>query len=144
MKGAEKETAGRPDVPFWYLEWRLELEAQGVQAEMTVPLASLAETWGCTPRQARRRLADLQERGLLAYQPGLGRGNLTNIRFTTSFRDELLEWATIVSARGDTTALIRLLNLPMPTELRWEASGELRQLLGWQQSSSGQELFRSI
>ncbi len=144
MKGAEKETTTSPDVPFWYLKWRLELNAQPEHEELTLPLNSLADPWGCTPRQVRRRLADLQERGLIEYRPGQGRGNLTQIRFLTSLRDQVLQQSRALAEQDQTTALIRLINLPMSPELRWEASGELRQMLGWRHSSSGRDVFRTV
>ncbi|ULH13981.1 ABC transporter substrate-binding protein (plasmid) [Deinococcus sp. KNUC1210] len=144
MKGAQKETTAPADVPFWYLKWRLALEPQPEQDVLILPLSSLADAWSCTTRQVRRRLADLQQRGLVEYRPGQGRGHLTNIRFTTSLRDQVLRQTRKLAEHDQTTALIRLINLPMTPELRWEASGEVRQMLGWQQLPSGQDVFRSI
>jgi len=143
VKRGEKETAANPDVPFWYLRWRLaENDRQDVGVWFAQPVLVLAETWCCTPRQVRRRLSELQQQGRIEYRSGRGRGHVTQLRFLRPARDELLRASKLLAEAGDTPVLIRLLNLPMPAALRLEAAGPLRALFGWSSPEQGRDVFR--
>ncbi|MBC1410330.1 SgrR family transcriptional regulator [Listeria welshimeri] len=117
-----------------------------VTSDSDVPfkLNDLANIWFCTSKNAKRKLHHYQAKGVLQYQPGLGRGNLSHIAFKEPLEKEVLLVLKKSLAEDSFSDILFLLQLPIPKNWFSNISTEIQQMFGLQLTENQQEVLRSI
>ncbi|QBO36236.1 hypothetical protein EQG49_07070 [Periweissella cryptocerci] len=123
-----------------YFELRAALPGQQIKFKTS----DLEAIWFISGKQARRRLAKLQEQKLLSYHPGRGRGHLSVIDFTRNFQDEVTVTIQRALQLQDSGALLFIMQLDLPTSWLYPFHKAFEENFGFQPASGTTQILRQI
>lgn len=107
-----------------------------------LPMDQVCEALACTRRNAQLQLASMQERGLLTWEPGRGRGNRSRLTFRASLREPMLDKARRLASAGKLAEARRLLE-PLGDDALNFAFGEwLSGQFGLHRPDAGRDVLR--
>lgn len=123
-----------------YIELRLHYLKFGTIVQFRIQ--ELADFWAVSVKQTQRRLRHFSDDGLLTYEPGRGRGHLSQIHFLNDFRVELTDTMRHAITINDTDVMFYLFQLGVPTSWLAQFRRQLTNLLGLQVQDDHKRILR--
>ncbi|EAD1622637.1 ABC transporter substrate-binding protein, partial [Listeria monocytogenes] len=99
-----------------YFELRSILHEHEIDNIVHFSIGSLAETWYYSKQNVKKKLKKYEERNLLEYIPGKGRGNLSTIIFRNNFHSEVYNVLTNCIENNDIKFALQLSQLSIPQD----------------------------
>lgn len=99
-------------------------------------LEDLDTIWFCSRKNSKRIIRKLEEEGLLTYQPGRGRGKVSQLQYVTTFQNEIESYLAECAASGKLDNIAEILRLPIPKSWVDNSSKDIRELLGLKRDDS--------
>ena len=125
-----------------YIELRLHYLKFGTIVQFRTQ--ELAHFWAVSVKQTQRRLRHFSDDGLLTYEPGRGRGHLSQIHFLNDFRVELTDTMRHAITINDTDVMFYLFQLGIPTSWLAQFRRQLTNLLGLQVQDDHKRILRQV
>ncbi|MBC1388487.1 hypothetical protein HB829_13930 [Listeria innocua] len=126
-----------------YFELRSILHENEKENIVHFSLGKLAETWYYSKKNAKKKLQKYEEKNLLRYIPGKGRGNLSTIIFLNDFYSEVHEVLTNCIENKDIKFALQLSQLSIPQEWFTPFLEEIHALFN-HSSESGNNILRFV
>lgn len=119
-----------------YFQLRAEWKHHEKNSPYEMKLEDLEKVWFCSRKNAKRILKKLEDEGLLLYKPGRGRGNISQIQYSSKFQYEVKRYMEECAKAGELDKIAEILRLPIPSQWVINSSLGIRNLLGLKRDES--------
>lgn len=107
-------------------------------------LVELESLWFCSNKNVKRILHQFEDAGKLSYKPGMGRGNQSTLSFFNSFQKEVERYMEECLEHDRLDQAAQLLRLPIPKTWIAKASTDIRNMFGYQQTTTAKDILHSL
>ncbi|MDP5276538.1 ABC transporter substrate-binding protein [Chengkuizengella axinellae] len=127
-----------------YFQMRASFYPREKKQKVSFKLKELEDIWFCTSKNVKRKLKKYEEKGVLVYTPGKGRGNPSILTFTHFFQKEVEEAINNCIQQEKLEEIVQLIQLPIPRTWFTNSSQEVNNLFGLISSNKSMDVLRSI
>lgn len=127
-----------------YFHMRAFFYPREVEQCVTFKLEELEPVWYCNQKNVKRRLRKLEEEGMFRYQPGKGRGHVSQLVFARPFQDEVVQAVREYVKHGQLEEILQFMQLPIPPAWIVHVSHDVQKLFGYQSAPHARDILRTI
>ncbi len=114
---------------YYYFELRSQLYSREKNQSLSISLDEIQNLWNVTSRNVKYRLRKLVDEGyIIKYQPGHGRGNISNILYCNHFQHDVFDYVGASSNSRSFGKIFELFDLSIPTEWIMSSFGQSLEL----------------